>query len=338
MAEAPLLSVTGLTKHFALRSARQGKAVLKAVDGIDLELRRGQSLGLVGESGSGKSTVARLVTGLHRPTAGEIFFDGRPIHALAERERRRLGRDIQMVFQDPHSSLNPRKTIFNSIAEPLRIHGGLGGSALARRVEELLETVHLDRRYLYSFPHELSGGQKQRVCIARAVALDPRLLVLDEPTSALDVSVQAQILEFLRELQQRLHLTYLLISHNLAVVRHVCPEVAVMYMGRVVEAGSTRSVFDQPRHPYTEVLLASVPEPVVAQADPPVLAGDIPSPAAMPPGCAFNPRCPKKIGAVCEKVQPVLTELAAGGRVACHLYGAAGDAGAPAAIRSARAG
>ncbi len=319
MADAPLLQVKGLAKHFDIRSGRFGKAVLKAVDGVNLTLHRGESLGLVGESGSGKSTVARLVTGLHRPTAGEILFDGAPAPAVGSRERHRLGRDIQMVFQDPHSSLNPRKTIFGSIAEPLTIHEGLRGSRLRARVEELLETVQLDRRFMYRFPHELSGGQKQRVCIARAVALNPKLLVLDEPTSALDVSVQAQILEFLRELQGRLDLTYLFISHNLAVVRHVCSNVAVMYMGRIVEAGPTGDVFDTPRHPYTQVLLASVPEPVARQEEAPVLGSDIPSPIALPSGCPFNPRCPKKIGAICEEAHPALTVRGDGRLVACHL-------------------
>ena len=323
MTEAPLLQAKGLAKHFDIRSGRFGKAILKAVDGIDLVLDRGESLGLVGESGSGKSTVARLVSGLHRPTGGEILFDGRPVATAGS--GRRLGRDVQMVFQDPNSSLNPRKTIFGSIAEPLAIHDGLRGSRLRARVEELLETVQLDRGFMYRFPHELSGGQKQRVCIARAVALNPRLLVLDEPTSALDVSVQAQILEFLRELQDRLDLTYLFISHNLAVVRHVCTNVAVMYMGRIVEAGPTGEIFDRPCHPYTEVLLASVPEPVARQEEAPVLAGDVPSPIALPSGCPFNPRCPKKIGPICETQNPPLAALAkestGGGRhVACHLY------------------
>jgi peptide/nickel transport system ATP-binding protein/oligopeptide transport system ATP-binding protein len=243
---------------------------------------------------------------------------------MGSRDRRRLGRDIQMVFQDPHSSLNPRKTIFGSIAEPLTIHDALRGVRLRARVEELLETVQLDRRFMYRFPHELSGGQKQRVCIARAVALNPKLLVLDEPTSALDVSVQAQILEFLRELQDRLDLTYLFISHNLAVVRHVCSRVAVMYMGRVVEAGPTAEVFDQPNHPYTKVLLASVPEPIAGQQEAPVLGGDVPSPIALPPGCPFNPRCPSKIGSVCETLNPELVPLGNGTtgvrQVACHLF------------------
>jgi ABC-type oligopeptide transport system ATPase subunit len=263
MAEQPLFRVRGLSKHFEMRSGRFMKSTLKAVDDIDFELSSGESLGIVGESGSGKSTVARLIVGLHKPTAGEIVFGGVPIQGLSDRKLRRIRRDIQMVFQDPHSSLNPRKTIFSSVGEPLVIHRAFAGAGLRREVERLLEVVQLDRRFMYRFPHELSGGQKQRACIARAVALNPKLLVLDEPTSALDVSVQAQILSFLRELQQRLDLTYLFISHNLAVVRHLCPRVAVMYKGRIVETGPTPDVFDHPRDSYTKMLLASVPEPIL---------------------------------------------------------------------------
>ncbi|SMF59480.1 peptide/nickel transport system ATP-binding protein/oligopeptide transport system ATP-binding protein [Tistlia consotensis] len=314
---APLLEVRGLEKAFAVRGGRLGRASLRAVDGIDFSIPRGGCLGLVGESGSGKSTVARLVTGLQQPTGGEILFEGRPIGRLEGRARRALGRDIQMVFQDPHASLNPRKTIFASIAEPLVIHRVLRGAALTARVEELLEIVGLGRRYLYRYPHELSGGQKQRVCIARAVALDPKLLVLDEPTSALDVSVQAQMLEFLRGLQRDLGLTYLFISHNLAVVRQLCDEVAVMYLGRLVETGPTAALFDAPRHPYSEVLLASVPLPEPDQPDPPPLEGDIPSPLALPGGCRFHPRCPKVIGPVCAERDPGLVGVGDGRKAAC---------------------
>ncbi|MGD1877063.1 MAG: ABC transporter ATP-binding protein [Kiloniellaceae bacterium] len=320
MSEALLLEARGLSKVFEVRSGRFAKASLKAVDGIDFAIPRGGCLGLVGESGSGKSTVARLVTGLHRPSAGSILFDGRDITHLDGRARRDLGRDIQMVFQDPHASLNPRKTIFASIAEPLIIHTDLRGAPLRARVEELLDIVSLGRRFLYRYPHELSGGQKQRVCIARAVALNPKMLVLDEPTSALDVSVQAQMLEFLRSLQRELNLTYLFISHNLAVVRHLCDQVAVMYLGCIVEKGPTAQIFDRPQHPYTEVLLASVPLPEANQPDPPPLEGDIPSPLSLPGGCRFHPRCPRHIGPVCVDQVPAQTALAPGHHVACHLH------------------
>lgn len=320
MSETPLLEACKLSKVFETRTGRFTKANLKAVDGIDFAIPRGGCLGLVGESGSGKSTVARLVTGLQRPSGGDILFGGREIGRLTGRARRTLGRDIQMVFQDPHASLNPRKTIFASVAEPLIIHTELRGSRLRARVEDLLDIVSLGPRFLYRYPHELSGGQKQRVCIARAVALNPKLLVLDEPTSALDVSVQAQMLEFLRGLQRDLDLTYLFISHNLAVVRHLCDQVAVMYLGRLVETGPTATIFDRPQHPYTEVLLASVPLPEANQPDPPPLVGDIPSPLALPSGCRFHPRCPRRIGAICAEQDPALVPLDPTRRAACLLH------------------
>jgi peptide/nickel transport system ATP-binding protein/oligopeptide transport system ATP-binding protein len=320
MTEAPLLEARRLSKTFETKTGRFSKANLRAVDGIDFAIPQGGCLGLVGESGSGKSTVARLITGLQRPSGGEILFEGRDIGRLEGRARRDLGRHIQMVFQDPHASLNPRKTIFASVAEPLIIHGELRGARLRARVEELLDIVSLGRRFLYRYPHELSGGQKQRVCIARAVALNPKLLVLDEPTSALDVSVQAQMLEFLRSLQRDLGLTYLFISHNLAVVRHLCDQVAVMYLGRLVETGPTAAIFDQPQHPYTEVLLASVPLPEADQPDPPPLEGDVPSPLALPSGCRFHPRCPRRIGPVCAERDPLLLPIDSVRRVACLLH------------------
>ena len=320
MSEAPLLEVCRLSKIFETKSGRFAKASLKVVDGINFAVPRGGCLGLVGESGSGKSTVARLVTGLHRPSDGDILFDGHDIGRLDGRARCNLGRDIQMVFQDPHASLNPRKTIFASIAEPLIIHTKLRGEALRARIEELLDIVSLGRRFLYRYPHELSGGQKQRVCIARAVALNPKMLVLDEPTSALDVSVQAQMLEFLRSLQRDLNLTYLFISHNLAVVRHLCDQMAVMYLGRIVEIGPTARIFDQPQHPYTEVLLSSVPLPEADQPDPPLLEGDIPSLLSLPSGCRFHPRCPRCIGPVCAERDPALVALDSTRRAACLLH------------------
>jgi len=327
-----ILRLRQLQKHFLVKTGRFESKRLRAVDDLDLVLRRGESLGLVGESGSGKTTVARLITGLEAPSGGEIRFNGRSIGQLSPRERRKMASEIQMVFQDPHSSLNPRKTIHDSIAEPLIINTPLRGAALHRRVAALLATVRLDHRFLYRFPHELSGGQKQRVCIARAVALNPKLLVLDEPTSALDVSVQAQILEFLRELQRELDLTYLFISHNLAVVRYLCERVAVMYLGRVVETGPTGTVFDHPQHPYTEVLLRSVPLPEAdGQSANAAVEGDLPSPLDLPPGCPFQTRCPKKFGPRCETELPRLRAVADGVLAACHLHDASGSSGAEAA-------
>ena len=229
-----------------------------------------------------------------------------------------------MVFQDPHSALNPRMTVLRSVAEPLILHSELRGGALWRRVADLLEIVGLERQFLYRYPHELSGGQKQRVCIARAIALNPALLVLDEPTSALDVSVQAQILEFLKALQKELGLTFLFISHNLAVVRYLCARVAVMYLGCIVEEGETEAVFSAPRHPYTEALLGAVPWPEAEQpARREPLGGDVPSPVDLPPGCSFHTRCPKRIAGTCDAVPPPEVEIARGYRTACHLYGAA---------------
>jgi oligopeptide/dipeptide ABC transporter ATP-binding protein len=308
---APLLQVEGLAKHYALKGGR----VLRAVDGVDLALRAGGSLGLVGESGCGKSTVARLVLRLVAPTAGAIRFQGRDIAALREDALRPLRRDMQIVFQNPHSALNPRRTVFASVAEPLRVQGVAGGADVQARVADLLRQVGLPESFLWRFPHELSGGQKQRVCIARALALAPKLLVLDEPTSALDVSVQAQILDFLQELRGRLGLTYLFISHNLAVVRQVCDRVAVMYLGRIVEEGPVEAIFGAPRHPYTRALIASVLPPRPSGLPEAPLAGDVPNAAEIPPGCRFAPRCPLRMER-CTRDDPALTGQD-GHRAAC---------------------
>ncbi len=324
--DAPLLEVRGLTRHFHLKDGLTGRRTAVALGGVDLKLARGAAYGLVGESGSGKTTVARLVLRLLQPTAGQILFAGEDITSLKGEALMKLRERIQIVFQDPHASLNPRKTILFSVAEPLVIHRGLKGAALRRRVEELLEIVGLPGGFLYRYPHELSGGQKQRACIARAVALNPELLVLDEPTSALDVSVQAQVLEFLRDLKARLDLTYLFISHDLSVVRYLCDRVAVMYMGKVVEEGAVGEVFESPCHPYTESLLSAVPLPQARQPDGRiVLTGDVPSATAIPPGCAFHPRCPHRIGPVCEGKVPRLAQRSRDRAVACHLYAGDGD-------------
>ncbi len=316
-----LLEIRGLTRHFRLKAGPARRRTAVALDGIDLTLRRGEAFGLVGESGSGKTTVARLILRLLRPTAGQVLFKGQDILRLEGDALMKLREKVQIVFQDPHASLNPRKTIFFSVAEPLVIHRGLKGPALQARVEELLDIVGLPGAFLYRYPHELSGGQKQRACIARAVALNPELLVLDEPTSALDVSVQAQVLEFLRDLKARLDLTYLFISHDLSVVRYLCDRVAVMYLGRIVEEGSVAAVFEEPGHPYTESLLSAVPLPQAEQPDRRIiLSGDVPSATAIPAGCTFHPRCPRKIGPVCEAEAPRLDPLSRGHRVACHLH------------------
>jgi oligopeptide/dipeptide ABC transporter ATP-binding protein len=327
-----LLEVQNLTVHF-----RQGVGwfggsgrIVRAVDGVSFWLHEGESLGLVGESGSGKSTVGRAILRLLEPTGGAIRFEGTDLIGLPEKALRPLRRKMQMIFQDPQSSLNPRKTVMRSVAEPLIVHEGLSGRDLRERVRQLLEMVGLQREHMYRYPHELSGGQRQRIGLARALALRPGLLILDEPTSALDVSVQAQMLTLLERLQADLSLTYLFISHNLAVVRHICDRVAVMYLGRIVETAPVESLFENPRHPYTQALLSAVPtlETDATQAEI-VLEGDVPSPLRVPSGCRFHPRCPKRIGEVCVREDPAGIPVGPYHEVACHLYAPvpAGSAG-----------
>lgn len=322
----PLLEIENLTLHFSRGAgwfAGSGD-VVRAVDGVSFAIQERECLGLVGESGSGKSTVGRAILRLIQPTGGDIRFNGRSILRLSEPEIRPLRRQMQMIFQDPQSSLNPRKTILRSVAEPLIVHEGLSGRTLRARVQEVLETVGLQRQHMYRFPHELSGGQRQRVGLARALALRPKLLVLDEPTSALDVSVQAQMLTLLERLQEAFGLTYLFISHNLAVIRHICDRVAVMYLGRIVEMAPVETLFNAPRHPYTDALLSAVPVLETEGARPEiVLEGDVPSPLQVPPGCRFHPRCPKRIGEVCAREDPRWLRVGADHEVACHLYTAA---------------
>ncbi len=317
-----MLELRDLHVHFDVSRRRKEKTVVRAVNGVSLAVAKGEAVGLVGESGSGKSTVGKAALRLVDATGGAVLVDGEDITRIGPAEQRPLRRKAQMVFQDPHSALNPRMTVLRSVAEPLVLHTGLRGAALVRRVGGLLESVGLERQFLYRYPHELSGGQKQRVCIARAIALNPELLVLDEPTSALDVSVQAQILEVLKTLQEDLGLAFLFISHNLAVVRYLCARVAVMYLGRIVEDGETEAVFTEPRHPYTEALLSAVPWPEAVQpAGRRPLGGDVPSPVDLPSGCAFHTRCPKRIAGACDALAPPVIELAPGRRTACHLYG-----------------
>jgi len=322
MAE-PLLTVRNLKKYFPLKKGFLGgqKGFVRAVDGVSFSIGEGNSFGLAGESGSGKTTVARAILRLIEPTDGEVFLSGKDLCRCSESEMKELRRDMQMIFQDPHSSLNPRKTVFKSIAEPLVIHRGTKGRMLREKVEELLETVGLKREHMFRYPHELSGGQKQRVGIARALSLHPRLLILDEPTSSLDVSVQAQMLNFLESLQKDQSLTYLFISHNLAVLRFTCNALGVMYLGRIVEMGEAEEVFSSPRHPYTRALVSAVPVPRAEQPEGMIyLEGDIPSATQVPPGCRFHTRCPEKIGPICEETEPPLLLLPDGRQVSCHLY------------------
>jgi len=317
-----LLRVTGLRAHFQVR--HQGsRAVLRAVDGVDLRVGAGESLGLVGESGCGKSTVARTIVGLERASAGRVEFDGADITNLRGR-RPEVRRGIQMVFQDPYASLNPRMRVGDIVAEPLRVHRLADRAGARREAAALLERVGLPADAARRYPHEFSGGQRQRVGVARALALRPRLILADEPVSALDVSVQAQLLTLLRDIQRERGLSLLFISHNLEVVRYMCDRVAVMYLGRVVEHGPTDEVFARPRHPYTRALLSAVPlvDPVAERRrEHVVLSGEIPSPVAVPPGCRFHPRCPVA-RATCAQAEPPTVTVSAGHEAACVLAGA----------------
>jgi oligopeptide/dipeptide ABC transporter ATP-binding protein len=319
-----LVDVQGLVKHFPGERGYFGlgrpRAVVRAVDDVSFAIMAGQTLGLVGESGCGKSTVARSILRLIEPDAGRVAIDGVNVLTLGGRELRALRRRMQIVFQDPYGSLNPRLTVRQTLAEPLAIHHLATGADGERRIAALLEEVGLDPGFAKSYAHELSGGQRQRVGIARALSVEPQFLVLDEPVSALDVSVQAQVLNLLADLQQRRRLTYLFIAHDLAVVKHVADHVAVMYLGKIVERAPAAALYAAPRHPYTTSLLSAVPVPDPnAQRPRIVLTGDVPSPAHPPAGCPFHPRCPHpKKDARCRTEPPALREVAPGQLAACH--------------------
>ncbi|HEX2685275.1 MAG TPA: ABC transporter ATP-binding protein [Kofleriaceae bacterium] len=337
--EDVLVSVRGVSKHFPTKRAwprREGvaphvrvwraisrmPAAVRAVTEVDLEIRRGETLGLVGESGSGKSTLGRTILRLHEPSAGRIVFDTTELTGLSERELRPLRRRMQMIFQDPYASLNPRMTVGAAIAEPLVIHRlAISASAREARVAELLGKVGLRADAARRYPHEFSGGQRQRIGIARALACQPQFLVCDEPISALDVSIQAQIVNLLEDLQDAEQLTYLFISHDLKIVQHTCDRVAVMYLGRIVELAEAPTLYRTPSHPYTRALLSAVPRiDPKSRRDRILLSGDVPSPIEPPSGCAFHPRCPvKDKPAACSREIPRLRVLQNGARAACHV-------------------
>ncbi|MGI9019258.1 MAG: ABC transporter ATP-binding protein [Solirubrobacterales bacterium] len=318
-----LLEVTDLVKHFPIKSGvliDRHVGSVKAVDGVSFTLAKGETLGLVGESGCGKSTLSRTVLQLLEPTSGSVRFEGTEIAGMSRRELRPLRRQMQMIFQDPYASLNPRKRVGQIVGEPMRFHGVASGSELRRQVEELLERVGLASEHYNRFPHEFSGGQRQRIGVARALALRPRLIIADEPVSALDVSIQAQIINLLEDLQEEFDLTYLFVAHDLGVVRHVSDRIAVMYLGKIVEIGPADEVYANPIHPYTLSLLAAVPIP-----DPRenrarkriVLEGDVPSPANPPPACRFHTRCPRATE-ICAEVEPELIDHGNDHWAACH--------------------
>lgn len=318
-----LLDVRKLKKYFPVKGGlfQRQAGYIKAVDGVDLTVEQGQSFGLVGESGSGKTTVGKTILRLIEPTEGEIVFEGQDLCQLSESEMRHLRAEMQMIFQDPYSSLNPRMTVKRIVGEPLLIHKRGKGRALEDRVRELISLVGLMEDHLFRYPHEFSGGQRQRIGIARALALEPKMLILDEPTSALDVSVQAQVLDLLLDLQKRLNLTYLFISHDLAVIRYICDRVALMYMGKILELAAVEDIFQNPMHPYTQALLSAMPvaDPEY-QPEEIILEGEISTLGGQEGACRFAPRCPAQGSDRCTEEEPVLKELEDGHLVACHLY------------------
>ena len=313
--KTPLVQIKNLKKYFSV-----GGLDLKAVDGLNLNIYEGETVGLVGESGCGKSTAGKTIIRLHEPTDGEVLFEGKNIYSYSERKMQDIRKDIQFIFQDPYASLNPRMTVGDIIAEPLTINGLLKGKAKTERVKELLNIVGLRTDHMNRFPHEFSGGQRQRIGIARALALNPKFIVCDEPISALDVSIQAQIVNLLKELQDKLGLTYLFIAHDLSMVKYISDRILVMYLGKMMELADSEELSDNPLHPYSQALLSAVPIPdPTIKRERVVLKGDVPSPINPPSGCVFCTRCPKALE-VCSTLEPEWREVKPNHFVACHLY------------------
>ena len=321
-----LLNVQNLKMHFPITRGiilQRQVGSIKAVDGITFELMRGETLGLVGESGCGKSTTGRAILQLYEPTAGEVIFEGQDLTEINSGELRRMRRRMQMIFQDPYASLNPRMTVGSIVGEPLEVHK-IGGSRREQqqRVQELLEIVGLNPYFINRYPHEFSGGQRQRIGVARALAVNPSFIVCDEPISALDVSIQAQVINLLEDLQSEMGLTYLFIAHDLSVVRHISDRIAVMYLGKIVELADREELYENPLHPYTQALLSAVPIPdpeIEKKRQRIILEGDVPSPAEPPTGCNFNTRCPQ-VMEICHQYEPSFADVGDGHRVACFLY------------------
>lgn len=321
LSSQPLLEVKGLKKYYPYKQGlfKRQAGFVRAVDGLDFTVRRGETLGIVGESGCGKSTAGQLILQLLEPTEGEIWFEGRNLTALGQEEVRKVRRNLQIIFQDPYSSLNPRMKVEDIIAEPLEVHGMHKGKALRERVVELLRLVGLDAHHLSRHPHEFSGGQRQRIGIARALALNPSLIVCDEAVSALDVSIQSQILNLLKKLQKELQLTYIFIAHGLPAVKHISDRIAVMYLGKIVELADRDALFARPRHPYTQALLSAVPNPDPTQRkERIILQGDLPNPANPPKGCSFHTRCPY-VQDICRHTAPPLQVQGDRHVAACHF-------------------
>ena len=324
MSPDPLVKVQDIKMHFPVKSGwglTGPKAWVKAVDGVSLSVDRGATFGLVGESGCGKTTLGRCILRLLKPTGGRVVYNGEDITDRSSVQLRKLRQKMQIIFQDPFSSLDPRHTVEKIIAEPIKVHGLARGEARNNRLVELMDLVGLRPEHLFRYPHEFSGGQRQRICIARSLAVNPELIVADEPVSALDVSIQAQVLNLMVDLQEQFGLTYIFISHDLSVVRHISDHVAVMYLGKMVESARTGDLYNRPLHPYTQALLSAAPEPHPKKRGREIiLEGDIPSPINPPAGCAFHPRCPRKTN-ICMETEPELTAKETGHLAACHHPG-----------------